>query len=320
MTKDEMKHEALRLGIDLVGVTRTDRITTPAPLLEEPSRSILPTLIVLAKKVHNGAMGALDPTYRQFAAGRVMTRLEEVSATLGYTLEGAGYFATMVPSLVLDFSRQNAGENTPAGQGSRFLREAAVAAGLGTLGLNTMLLTPKYGPRVYLGAVMTDAEYEPDEPLENDLCLGLEECGRCAAICPEDAIPRQGPEGAPVNALRGLDAMACARSSQPFGVEKFVQQFQKMFSAESHDDMIAVITSPTTHEIWQDLTINRHATYSGCLACWQVCPVGDDYEIYSQSPHRQHDLPNGVPLIRRNGIVEIDPSETRAPRRPGVED
>ena len=73
----------------------------------------------------------------------------------------------------------------------------------------------------YLGGVMTTLELAPDRRIEGELCLGLEQCGRCAAICPENAIPRRAPVGASQAAVRGLDCAACARSSQPFGFHKF---------------------------------------------------------------------------------------------------
>ena len=47
------------------------------------------------------------------------------------------------------------------------LNHAAVEAGLGTLGLNLQLLTPEYGPRVILTAVMCSVDVEADTPMEN---------------------------------------------------------------------------------------------------------------------------------------------------------
>jgi epoxyqueuosine reductase len=42
------------------------------------------------------------------------------------------------------------------------LKYAAYQAGLGIIGENTPLITPKYGNMVWLGAISTSAEFEPD--------------------------------------------------------------------------------------------------------------------------------------------------------------
>ncbi len=64
----------------------------------------------------------------------------------------------------------------------------AVNAGLGELGLNSMLITKEYGPRIRLGAVLTDLPLDYDE--KND--FGLEGfckiCLRCKKSCPGKAI------------------------------------------------------------------------------------------------------------------------------------
>ena len=79
----------------------------------------------------------------------------------------------------------------PAGQGSMLVRTAAVLSGLGTWGLNNMVLSKAYGPRIHLHAVATTLQLTADSPIEEELCLGLEDCGYCALACPEDAIPRR---------------------------------------------------------------------------------------------------------------------------------
>ena len=58
-------------------------------------------------------------------------------------------------------------------------RHAAVLAGLGEIGLNNLLITPEYGPRVRLNSVITTAALTPDPLLEEQLCLGEDECGLC---------------------------------------------------------------------------------------------------------------------------------------------
>lgn len=64
-------------------------------------------------------------------------------------------------------------------------RHAAYLAGLGTFGLNNMLLTKEYGPRVRFVSVFTTAEIPGDGPMEKQLCI---RCLRCIKACPVQAI------------------------------------------------------------------------------------------------------------------------------------
>jgi epoxyqueuosine reductase QueG len=60
-------------------------------------------------------------------------------------------------------------------------RYAAAAAGLGAIGWGGNLMTPEYGARVYLSSVITDAELEPDRPLDENPC---DRCNVCLKACP----------------------------------------------------------------------------------------------------------------------------------------
>ncbi len=75
-------------------------------------------------------------------------------------------------------------------------RAWAVNAGLGWIGKNTMLIHLGTGSWYFIGALVTDAELEYDEPYTRDHCGG---CTRCIDACPTDAII--GP--------RELDATKC---------------------------------------------------------------------------------------------------------------
>ena len=57
-------------------------------------------------------------------------------------------------------------------------RHAAVLAGLGGFGLNNLLVTPQYGPRVRLCSIITAAKLTPDPMLADTPCPG-EACGVC---------------------------------------------------------------------------------------------------------------------------------------------
>ncbi len=61
-------------------------------------------------------------------------------------------------------------------------KHAAVRAGLGEFGLNNLVITPEYGPRVRFASVITTAEIEPTPILKEKVCLGLS-CGLCLKHC-----------------------------------------------------------------------------------------------------------------------------------------
>ena len=72
-------------------------------------------------------------------------------------------------------------------------RHAAYLAGLGTFGVNNMVLTPEYGPRVRFTSVFTTAELRADDVMAEDLCT---RCMRCSRLCPAQALDRRDyPEG-----------------------------------------------------------------------------------------------------------------------------
>jgi epoxyqueuosine reductase len=67
-------------------------------------------------------------------------------------------------------------------------REAAVRAGVGFYGKNTMLITRRFGSWVVLGTLVTDVELESTPPLDAD----CGSCTLCIDACPTGALDEPG--------------------------------------------------------------------------------------------------------------------------------
>ncbi|RDI48031.1 tRNA epoxyqueuosine(34) reductase QueG [Falsibacillus pallidus] len=74
-------------------------------------------------------------------------------------------------------------------------RAVAERAGIGWSGKNCAIITPEFGSYVYLGEMISNLPFEPDEPME-DRC-GT--CNKCIDVCPTGALVEGGQ----------LDAQKC---------------------------------------------------------------------------------------------------------------
>lgn len=71
-------------------------------------------------------------------------------------------------------------------KGGIYLKDAAVDAGLGSIGRNNLLVTPDFGPRVRLRALMVNAVLTGTGPIEYDPCAGCAQ--HCRRACPQLAF------------------------------------------------------------------------------------------------------------------------------------
>jgi len=70
--------------------------------------------------------------------------------------------------------------------GGILLKDTAVMAGLGCIGKNNMLVTPQFGPRVRLRAMLSDEVLPDTAPIDFDPC---EDCDMpCIKACPQEAF------------------------------------------------------------------------------------------------------------------------------------
>ena len=97
-----------------------------------------------------------------------------------------------------------------------------------TLGLEVNILTPEFGPRLYLTGILTELELEADQRMEEQVCIG-ESCSRCLHSCPPDAVRQWG-----------LDKAGCATEAQEFGFMTITNFFSKFFEKNPEEQKTAM--------------------------------------------------------------------------------
>lgn len=103
---------------------------------------------------------------------------------------GNGYSRmAFTAACMAEFLRDLGWQAVPCGNDTALSIPLAIDAGLGACGRNGMLITQKFGPRVRLCKVFTDAPLESDEPIEFGVIEFCENCLKCALECPPQAIP-----------------------------------------------------------------------------------------------------------------------------------
>lgn len=90
-------------------------------------------------------------------------------------------------------------------------RYIAYSAGVGFIGKNNMLITPKYGSYVFLGEIITNLKIESDSPIE----IKCGECNLCKLACPTGCIKGE------VNSNICLSYITQKKQIEDFWFEKF---------------------------------------------------------------------------------------------------
>ncbi|MBI3950606.1 MAG: epoxyqueuosine reductase [Acidobacteria bacterium] len=315
MTAYEVKKKALELGAHLVGIASAKTInenfpppesharplslaekSSPSPQTVRQDNPMLRTRISQTRPqnlepILHGAKSVIVLALRllwamsrlkrwnsreaHYTGELILTHAEEIGIELVWFLEGKGY-----PSIVIPASYSRALQIDQLNEGPVSLPHLAVEAGLGTLGLNGMLLTPEYGPRVVLGAVVTAAELEADRRIETALCLG-ESCGRCLLACPGDAIGHWE-----------MDVEKCRPYSSPYGYHFVREHARRVLEEQDPHQKMEIVRSTDTFMIWQSM-LRGVGVLTGCTRCADVCPVGADYQEHLEEV--EEGIPESTP-------------------------
>ena len=203
---DDLKSTAIALGADSIGVASVEAYSALVPNAQKPAflAEGMKSIVVLTKHLLTGCLAVEDVATQSTNSHLALDLVDETLYSVAEWLEERGQAALPISPEYADM------DLVWTGGGLLDLKWTAEFAGLGHVGLNLNFLTPDYGSRVYLAALLTDADLEPDAPLDHDLCPGLE-CGRCGVLCPPKAIPLEAPRGQSVNEYRNLDRAVARR-------------------------------------------------------------------------------------------------------------
>ncbi len=271
MDAASVKAMAKEMGADLVGVASAETLNAfpPDPKYPQTPDRISPlvkSVIVIANRIPVAVFRSKAPAAVQYMDMLVLRRMDRIAWKVSRALEAAGFPTFTTAAQETDWDYKN------GSYGRLSTRHLGIEAGLGTFGLEVNILTPEFGPRVYLTGILTEAELEPDTRITEQVCIG-ESCSRCLYSCPTDAVRHFG-----------IDKRACATAAQEFGfmtslgiVERFIDG-----DVEAKKELIR---SREIFGFWQGLT-RVVGSFGDCPRCLAVCPVGDDYHAFLAEPQK----------------------------------
>jgi epoxyqueuosine reductase QueG len=252
----EIRELALREGVDLFGIAPSERFAG-APEGHLPT-DILPG----ARSIVSFALNILEstlvtPVTRIYQMSYLLCRQisNEITYKVAKEIERHGFYAVMIPATIPVDMVENKGLF-----GDFSHRHAAVAAGLGRFGRNTLLITPEFGPRIWLGSIITTAALDAT-PLEEGLSPFCENCRQCIEACPVEALSD-----------KGINASLCARGGvHALNLSGIVRQIKAVMTETDPEKRLRLATGPETWEIYQSVVCGM---IPSCNRCVLVCPAG----------------------------------------------
>ena len=287
----DVKRRALELGADLAGIASAATLNAfpPDPRWPQTPDRILPSIksvIVIVQRIPAGAFRAVSNVPVQYMDMLVLRKMDKIAYRIAEELERAGHPTFVTAAQETDWSLKR------ASYGRLSTRHLGVEAGLGTLGLEVNILTPEFGPRVYLTGILTELELEPDQRITEQVCIG-ESCSRCLHSCPPNAVLHWG-----------IDKRGCATEAQEFGFMTMLQFMERVIDAPA-SQRSQMLKGRDLFGFWQGL-LRVVGSFGDCPRCLAVCPVGNDYHAHLADV--QKEIPERTP---EKNLIQKKWKETR---------
>lgn len=241
MNKRELMKFIKGLGVTEMGIISVDRLTdlpTGKVLdvtVHHSVHDVMPsarTVIILAFKVW-------DPIFNVVAMGPIWNK-DKIPLEQGGS-EFYQLYGQIIDSKAWALSNyllRNGFDSTVSRRIA--LKPTAVKAGLGCRGKSTLIINPVHGPFLRFSAVLTEAEFESDDPFSRDLCG---DCTRCIDACPTKAL-------------------------QPYEIE--IRRCLNYAAENPFSDLVDKDVRTLEKKIIQRPTLN---SFRECTICQDACPI-----------------------------------------------
>jgi epoxyqueuosine reductase QueG/putative sterol carrier protein len=254
---DHLKELCLESGADDAGFVEIHR-----PALVEQGADIdsaLPgtnTLVGLAFSLHRENVRTIAHSVTNLEFQQTWGRAKQVGRAICKALAARGVGALNVPA---GFPYE--ADRWPGKMWLTSDKIIAEEVGLGRMGLNRLVLHPRFGSFVILGTLLLDTELSRyDKPLDFNPCV---ECKLCVSVCPVGAIASDGH----------FDFLSCYTHNYRERLSGFAAWVEALASSHSAKQYREKVSDRETVSMWQNLSIGPQTKCDRCMA---VCPAGKE--------------------------------------------